>query len=58
MAQNLLSKLGSVKAIISFILILTYAILNIIGRPINEDFVCMLLMIIGFYFGSEHERKG
>lgn len=52
-----LMKLLTVKSIVTLILTVVFAFLSITGRITPGDFVQIFLIIIGFYFGTQHEKK-
>lgn len=52
-----LMKLLTVKSIVTIILTVVFAFLSIVGRVTPEDYVQIFLIIIGFYFGTQHEKK-
>lgn len=52
-----LMKLLTVKSIVTLILTIVFAFLSITGRITPGDFVQIFLIIIGFYFGTQHEKK-
>lgn len=56
MKEKLL-KLLTVKSIVTIILTVVFAFLSITGRITPSDFVQIFLIIIGFYFGTQHEKK-
>lgn len=49
-----LSKLLTVKSIVTIVLTAVYAYLAVMGRVNMEQ---TFLMIIAFYFGTQHEKK-
>ena len=52
-----LAKLLTVKSIVTLIITAVFAYLSIIGKVTSEDFIQIFLIIIGFYFGTQHEKK-
>lgn len=52
-----LAKLLTVKSIVTLIITAVFAYLSIIGKITPEDFMKIFLIIIGFYFGTQHEKK-
>lgn len=56
MKEKLL-KLLTVKSIVTIVLTAVFAFLSITGRVTPADFVQIFLIIIGFYFGTQHEKK-
>ena len=51
--QNLLT----VKSIVTIIMTLVFAYLSITGVVTGEQFLSVFIMIIGFYFGTQYEKK-
>ena len=52
-----ISKLLTVKSIVTLILTLIFGYLAIIGRIEPKDYVQIFLIIIGFYFGTQSAKK-
>lgn len=52
-----LVKLLTVKSIVTLILTAVFAYLAVVGDVTSGDFVQIFLIIIGFYFGTQHEKK-
>lgn len=53
-----LSKLINVKSIVTIALTIVFCILSMKGTELSKSFENIYLMIIAFYFGTQHERKG
>lgn len=53
-----LNKLLTIKSIVTIILTAVFSYLAIIGKITPDDVVKIFLMIIGFYFGTQKEKKG
>lgn len=53
-----LAKLVNVKSIITLILCGVFAYLSIIGQILPDQFLTIFTVIISFYFGVQHEKKG
>lgn len=51
--QNLLT----VKSIVTIILTLVFSYLSITGVVNGEQFLSIFIMVIGFYFGTQYEKK-
>lgn len=51
------SKLIDVKSLITLALTGTMVYLSVTGAEISETFKTIYIMIIGFYFGTQHEKK-
>lgn len=56
MKEKLL-KLLAVKSIVTIVLTAVFAFLSVTGSVTPADFVQIFLIIIGFYFGTQHEKK-
>jgi hypothetical protein len=52
-----LSKLLSVKSIMTLVLTAVFAYLAIIGSVTADQFLTVFSMIVAFYFGTQHEKK-
>ena len=52
-----LSKLLTVKSIVTLILTVVFAFLSLFGKVSAEQFITIFTVIIGFYFGTQHEKK-
>lgn len=51
------SKLLSVKSIVTLILTAVFAFLACTGKVSSQEFVTIFTVVIGFYFGTQHEKK-
>ena len=52
-----LNKLLTVKSIVTIILTAVFAYLSIIGTVSGEQFLTVFTVVIGFYFGTQHEKN-
>lgn len=52
-----LAKLISVKSIVTIVLTAVFAFLAINGIVTGEQFLTVFTVVIGFYFGTQHEKK-
>ena len=52
-----LTKLLSVKSIMTLVLTAVFAYLSIVGEISSEQFQTVFVVIVGFYFGTQNERK-
>jgi biotin transporter BioY len=52
-----LAKLIDVKSIVTLTLTGVMAYLSISGKEVSETFKTIYVMIIGFYFGTQHEKN-
>lgn len=57
MFKENLAKLIKVKTIITIILTMVFSYLAVIGVIGAELFMAIFTMVIGFYFGTQTERK-
>ncbi len=51
------AKLVSVKSIVTIILTLNFAVLTVIGKVNEEQFIMIFTTVIAFYFGTQHEKN-
>ena len=51
--QNLLT----VKSIVTLTLTIVFSYLSVIGEINGEQFLAIFTMIIGFYFGTQYQKK-
>lgn len=52
-----LSKLLSVKSIMTLVLTAVFAYLAVIGEVSSDQFLTVFSMVVAFYFGTQHEKK-
>lgn len=52
-----LSKLLTIKSIVTILLTLVFCYLSITGVIQAELFMTVFTVVIAFYFGTQHERK-
>lgn len=52
-----IAKLIDVKSILTLVLTVVFAILSVRGVISNSEFLSVFTLIIGFYFGVQHEKK-
>lgn len=52
-----IAKLIDVKTIVTFALTAAFVYLSIIGEVKPEIFMTIYTMVVGFYFGTQHERN-
>ena len=52
-----LSKLVSVKSIVTMVLTAVFAYLSVIGRISGEQFLMIFITVIAFYFGTQTEKR-
>ena len=52
-----LQKLIDVKSIVTLILTVTFVILSVLGTISGDKFFEIFIMIISFYFGTQHQKN-
>ena len=52
-----LAKLIDVKTIVTFALTAAFVYLSVIGKIQPEIFMTIYTMVIGFYFGTQHQKN-
>lgn len=55
--KSQLAKLIDVKSIITIIMTIVFAVLAINGVIMSSEFLSVFTMVIGFYFGVQHEKS-
>lgn len=53
-----LANLVKVKTIVTLVVIAIYAYLAIAGKITADNVMIITSMVVSFYFGTQHERKG
>ena len=56
--KNRLAKLINVKSIVTIVLTAVFSVLSLKGRITPESFLTIFTVVIGFYFGTQSEKKG
>ena len=56
MKEKIVDRLVSIKSIVTLVLTLVFAYLCVTGTIQGGDFLTVFLIIIGFYFGTQHEK--
>jgi hypothetical protein len=51
-----LANLLCVKSIVTIILTTVFAYLSVLGIVTGEQFLTVFTVVIGFYFGTQHEK--
>ena len=57
MVEKIIDRLVSIKSIVTLVLTAVFAYLSIVGVISGENFLSVFLIVIGFYFGSQAEKK-
>lgn len=52
-----IAKLIDVKSILTLVLTVVFAVLSVRGTISSSEFLSVFTLIIGFYFGVQHEKK-
>lgn len=52
-----LSKLFSIKSIVTIVLTIVFAYLSVIGKISGDQFLTVFTVVIAFYFGTQVEKK-
>ncbi len=52
-----IGKLLTVKSIVTLILTCVFAYLSVVGRISGDQFLTIFVVVIGFYFGTQYEKK-
>ena len=52
------ANLIKVKTIVTFVVILVFAVLAIRGDISPDNAMIIISMVVSFYFGTQHERNG
>lgn len=52
-----LQKLIDVKSIVTLILTVTFVVLSVMGIISGDKFFEVFIMIISFYFGTQHQKN-
>ena len=53
-----LANLIKVKTIVTLVVVTIYAVLAITGKITADNVMIITSMVVSFYFGTQHERKG
>jgi general stress protein CsbA len=52
-----LNKLLTVKSLVTLVLTVVFAFLSITGKISSSEFLTIFTVVIGFYFGTQYEKK-
>ena len=55
--KDRLAKLIDVKTFVTFALTAAFVYLSVIGKIEPQIFMAIYTMVIGFYFGTQHEKN-
>ena len=53
-----LSKLLTIKSIVTILLTVVFCYLSVVGNILSDQFMTVFAVVIAFYFGTQHEKKG
>ena len=56
MKENL-TKLITIKSIVTLLMTIVFCFLSITGRLSSEQFLMIFTTVIAFYFGTQYEKK-
>ena len=54
---TILSKLLTVKSIVTIVMTAVFAYLSVVGVIKGEQFLTVFTTVIAFYFGTQHEKN-
>ena len=57
MKEKIIDRLVSVKSIVTILLTVVFCVLALMGVITAQLFMSIFTMVIGFYFGTQHEKK-
>ena len=57
MKEKVIDRLVSIKSIVTLVLTAVFSYLSVTGVISGENFLSVFLIIIGFYFGSQVDKK-
>lgn len=58
MVKNKLVELLKVKSLVTLTVMLAFLILSLKGRISPDQVMLIISMVVSFYFGTQHEKKG
>ena len=54
---EIMSKLLTVKSLVTLALTVVFCVLSVTGAITGEQFLTIFTVVIGFYFGTQYEKK-
>lgn len=54
---EIMSKLLTVKSLVTLALTIVFCALSVTGAITGEQFLTIFTVVIGFYFGTQYEKK-
>ena len=57
MKEKIINRLVSIKSFVTICLTLVFCYLAVVGVITAELFMAIFTMVIGFYFGTQNEKK-
>lgn len=57
MKEKIVDRLVSVKSFVTLVLTAVFAYLSATGQIAEQNFMNVFLIIVGFYFGTQYEKK-
>lgn len=58
MIKNKLAELLKVKSLVTLTVMLAFLVLSLKGRISPDQVMLIISMVVSFYFGTQHEKKG
>ena len=58
MIKNKLAELLKVKSLVTMTVMLVFLILSLKGSISPDQVMLIISMVVSFYFGTQHEKKG
>ena len=58
MIKNKLAELLKVKSLVTMTVMLAFLILSLKGSISPDQVMLIISMVVSFYFGTQHEKKG
>ena len=55
--KEILSKLLTVKSLVTLALTVVFCALSVTGAITGDQFLTIFTVVIGFYFGTQYEKK-
>lgn len=55
--SEILGKLLTVKSLVTMALTIVFCALSVTGKVTGDQFLTIFTVVIGFYFGTQYEKK-
>lgn len=56
--KDKLLKLLTIKSIVTILLTVVFCYLSVVGNILSDQFMTVFAIVIAFYFGTQHEKRG